>query len=199
VGIRIMSYVALSISGIAVDHQMPITTNTEVFLNVDSAFVFAGFFGGIRVHPVRRFPVDPFVGIDFGSLWLLYAENSTVEPDPSLAAVAAQLQGLVDNRREVIYLRGYGITPELGVNVFVSPNFAFGIHAQWLIPIWKKACTQVYNPTLEGLKSSSQVCENVDKVKTNDAMDAVVADKISNKDNLPRFVSVELDLTLLFK
>ena len=199
-GIRIMSYVALSVSGIAVDHQMPITTNTEVFLNVDSAFVFAGFFGGLRVHPVRRFIVDPFVGIDFGNMWLLYSENTTVEPDTNIpASIAVQLEGLNDTRREVIYLRGFTVTPEIGFNVFIAPSFAFGFHVQWLIPFWKKACVQVYNPTLEGLKNTKETCDTLKNIKSNETMDEQVVEKLSKKDNLPRFVSIELDLTLLFK
>ena len=196
-GVRIMSFVALSISGIAVDHQMPITTNTEVFLNVESAFVFAGFFGGLRVHPVRRFLIDPFVGLDFGNIWLLYSENTTVEPDASLpAAVAANIGSA---RREVIYLRGFTLTPEMGFNIFLSKNFAFGFHVQWLIPFWKNTCVQVYNPTLEGLKNTAQVCTAMKSLKSNEKMDDLVAEKLSNKDNLPRFVSIELDLMILFQ
>jgi hypothetical protein len=199
-GIRIMSYVALSITGIGVDHKMPITTNSEVFLNVESAFVYAGFFGGIRFHPVRRFIVDPFVGIDFGSLWLLYAQNEEVPIDSSIPeAYISTAESFGNKRRETIYLKGFTITPEFGFNVFITPAFAFGFHVQWLIPFWKKSCVRAYNPTVEGLKSTDQVCAEVKSIKNSETMDEEVAEKLSNKDNLPRFVSIELDLTVLFK
>ena len=201
-GVRIASYVSLSFSAVAVDHQMPITTDTEVFLNVAQAFVYAGVFGGLRVHPVRRFPIDPYVGIDFGYSWLLYAQNTSldVEIDPNLPeAVAEQVASLVNVRRETIYLKGFTITPEIGVNFFVAPALAFGVHAQWIIPFWKELCSRVYNPAEQGLETASQICAKADSAAGTEGFDETTNALVSSEDNLPRFVSLELDLTFVFK
>ena len=201
-GVRIASYVALSFSAVAVDHQMPITTDTEVFLNVAQAFVYAGVFGGLRVHPVRRFPVDPYVGVDLGYSWLLYAQNTPIEAeiDPTLPEeVATQIAALANVRRETLYLKGFTVTPEIGVNFFAAPALAFGVHVQWILPFWKDVCSRVYNPAEQGLKSAPQVCTKVDGAAGVEEYDEITKSLLASKDNLPRFVSLELDLTFVFK
>jgi hypothetical protein len=199
-GVRIASYVALSFSAVGADHQMPITTDANVFLNVEKAFVFGAIFGGLRVHPIRRFPVDPYVGVDFGYSWLLYASNTVVAADPNIpSSIAGQLGSLMTMRRETIYLKGFTAAPEFGVNFFVAPPLAFGIHVQWLLPHWKDVCSRVYNPTIQGLRSAAQVCTTLDKVPSSQTMDERAAEVLSKKDNLPRFVTLELDLVFVFK
>lgn len=199
-GVRIASFVALSFSAFAVDHQMPITTDTEVFLNVAQAFVYTGVFGGLRVHPVRRFPVDPYVGVDFGYSWLLYAENVAVAPDPSIPEeVSDQFSSLINVRRETIYLKGFTVTPELGINFFVAPALAFGIHVQWILPYWKDVCSRVYNPGMAAFNSAPQICALVEDVGTTAGLDEKSLELLSKKDDLPRFISLELDLTFVFK
>ncbi len=199
-GVRIASYVALSFSAVAADHQMPITTDTNVFLNVKQALVYAAIFGGLRVHPIRRFPVDPYVGIDLGYSWLLYASNTLVQADPNIpTTIANQLGSMMTTRRETIYLKGFTATPEFGVNFFVAPPLAFGLHVQWLLPRWKHICSRVYDPTVQGLKSTARICTTMDRVSATNSLNVDTREMLSQKDNIPRFVSLELDLVFVFK
>ncbi len=201
IGYRIFSYVAISVSGVAVDHKMPLTTDMDVFLDVNSAFVRAGVFGGIRFHPVRYFVVDPFVGLDLGTLWYLHASNKSVAMDPS-EIPAGVPQEVVDKylsaRRSTTYLRGFTVAPELGVNFFVAPSTSLGIHAQWTFPFWGKACVRVSDPANPVLMENPQVCSRVKNIATNNAMDPISIQTLSNKENLPRFIQLELNLSFVF-
>ncbi len=213
-GVRIASYVSLSFTAVAFDHQMPISTDVEVFLNADKAFVYAGVFGGLRIHPVRRFPVDPYIGIDFGHSWLLFAQN-TEGLDGSMFDIPEEYQETISTlskRREIVSLKGFTVTPEIGVNFFAAPSVAFGVHVQWLLPFWKYACSRVYDPIRQSLKSTSKVCselgqinalpaadENADASSAAKTMDEKTRTLLSDKNNLPRFISLELDITFVFK
>jgi hypothetical protein len=201
IGYRIESYVALSVAGVARDHQMPITTDAEVFLNVQNAFVFAGVFGGIRYHPVRRFVVDPFVGIDFGYLWLLHASNKLITESvaPAGVDIPDAVERYTNKKRTTLYLRGFTVAPEFGFNVFMTPAIALGVHAQWAFPFWKKACARVTDPTnLEGT-NNKRICVDVDKAVSHDELDEDVQEVLSDEDTLPRFIGLEVDLIFVFK
>jgi hypothetical protein len=199
-GVRIISIISISVTGVGVDHHMPITTDTEVFLNVKNAFVAAGILGGLRIHPVRRFFVDPFVGIDLGWLWLLHASNETIEVPVGLPdGLSEEVAELASTRRTALSLQGFTVAPEIGLNFFVAPVLAFGVHVQWTIPFWRDACARVYDPTTGGMSSASKVCVDPDKVKTSTTMPSSVADLLSKEDNLPKFIALELSLTFVFR
>ncbi len=198
-GVRIASIVAISFTGMGSDHKMPVTTDTEVFLNVKDAFVYAGIFGGIRAHPVRRFVVDPYVGLDLGWVWLLYAHNAPVEETSVPAAFAGQAAQYLGSERAAIDLSGLTIVPELGLNVFVAPPLAFGAHVQWIIPFWKKGCAKVYDPTTEKMNSTARVCAEIDNVDGSAEMADSARAILAAEERLPRFIALELNLTFVFK
>ena len=200
IGIRIQSMVAISISGIVADHKLPLTTNAKELLDVKRAFLFGGVFAGVRFHPIKRFFVDPFIGFDVGHLWLIYASNKELEQPSTATYTSSLIENSLEQvyvRRETVTLKGMTVVPEMGVNFFVAPPLAIGFHLQWLIPFWRKACADVYSPS--EVVNSDKVCAKVDKISSTEEMDESLRETLSKKDNLPRFFSIELDLTLLFK
>ncbi|MDD5307534.1 MAG: hypothetical protein PHU25_09475 [Deltaproteobacteria bacterium] len=194
VGYRISSYVAVSISAAGGAFEVPKSTDMQTLATVDRTFAFWGVYPGLRYHPVNRFFLDPFIGVDLGWSWLAFAQK---EQDPNQGAPSGTSNLPVDvssytGKRYVGSMNGFTVAPQAGLRIFPIRNFAVGIVGEWMIPIWNTVCSRTY--ALVGAQStnSGEKCMDVDKAGD------LKPDGLGNLKELPEFINIEVNVVFVF-
>jgi hypothetical protein len=52
---------------------------------------------------------------------------------------------------------------------------------------------------VEGLNNANKVCAQIDNIENTREMEEHIAGTLADEENLPKFISLELDLTFVFK
>lgn len=200
-GYRIFSMLAVSISPAGAFHEIPRSADLADLADTERTFAWTGIYGGLRFHPVRRFILDPFVGLDVGWTWMFHmtTQELVIEvpggedlPDGLYPDEVEEFKNLA-NPRTTITMQGFTLVPQAGLRIFLTPHFALGVVVELNLPMWSKVCVQVTDPT----KGSDKLCGKVDEAKVLVEKDFTEFD-LSKKKELPRFLNTELNLTFVF-
>jgi hypothetical protein len=199
-GYRILSIVAVSVSGIVAGHELPMTTDLEDWARADRSFVWAGVHGGFRIHPVNRHWFDPFVGLDMGWTWMFYTEKAlppedeedcglTVMGIPKCSAETAEV-------RNAVTLEGFTFTPQVGMRFFITRNVSLGVIAEWLVPLWREVCNKSKTYILNEDPQEESGCVDIDQA---DAEWLTLArGGLDDESERPWFFNLEFDFAFTF-
>jgi hypothetical protein len=181
---------------------MPVTTKVADFLSMDRALIWTGAGLGLRIHPVNKFFIDPFVGIDFGWIWMFYTRTDEIKAedigniDPDL--IPDEFKDYA-KKRTVLSLNGFDIAPQIGVNVFLTRNVALGILFEWSLPFWNQVCLEYELTPLSIANGTSQSVKGDKCAPLNDAAklqeDADYLKRLPDKP--PWLISVQANLAFL--
>ncbi|HUT79244.1 MAG TPA: hypothetical protein VM285_16210 [Polyangia bacterium] len=195
-GWRIASYVAVSATAVFAGHSLPTTTDLEELARTERMLLWYGFHGGVRLHPVNRSWFDPFAGFDLGWTRLYYTEK--VEADAADCSMSYMGVDLCEytSVRNSLRMDGFTVTPQLGVNFFVTRNVALGIVAEFLVPFWSEACNEVTRSSFGESAQKDSSCVDVEDADG----DFLTLENgtLDDEDELPWHFDLELHLSFSF-
>lgn len=194
-GYRIMAHFGVSVSGIIVGHNVPMTTDAATIARTDRAFIWTGVYGGARYYPLNKHWFDPFVGIDLGWSWILYTELVTGTGEGEMTYMGLEIDQFYE-RRNNLSLNGFTLTPQIGVRFFVTRNVSLGLVLNWLIPVWREACTEFTEWELGEKISSGDRCVDIEDADS--SFLEMEHGELSDRRELPWFLDLEIDLAFTF-
>jgi hypothetical protein len=194
-GYRIYSYVAISLSAAGGAFQVPGSTDVQTLAKVDRTFAFWGVYPGLRYHPVNRFFLDPFIGVDLGWSWLAFAQKEEHGLKQGIPIGAQNLPADASSylsKRYVGSMNGFTVAPQAGLRIFPIRNFAIGVVGEWMIPIWQTVCSRTYQAVGGHSTHSAEVCRDVDKAGD------LKPEGLGSSKQLPSFINVEVNVVFVF-
>jgi hypothetical protein len=195
VGYRIRAYVALSVTGIGAGHNVPVTTDAEEIARTDRAFAWAGVYGGVRYHPINKHWFDPFIGFDMGWTWLIYTELVKGTSDSGMSYMGVEISEFY-SRRNNLSMNGFTFVPQIGLHFYVMRNVSLGLALNWLIPVWKEACTEFKEWEFGERLDSGDKCIDVDEADS--GFLEMEHGELADRDELPWFFNLEIVLAFTF-
>ncbi len=199
-GYRILSHLALSVSGAVAGHNLPSSTDVQSIAHTDRALLWLGVFGGARGHFLNRSWFDPYLGLDLGWMRLFFTEQ--VEPevasDDCTTYMGVDLCGESTQMHNTLSLDGFALAPHAGVNFFITRNVALGIQLELLVPFWSKACREL---EISGLSSAGEADEGKrcsDVERADEEFLDLEHGRISDEGELPIHLDLDLHLAFVF-
>ncbi len=201
VGFRMNSILAVSITGAVAAHEVPTSGEIEKLLSIERAFVWTGVYGGFRYHPIKKFPLDPFIGFDMGWTWFIYTESRDIGDLPIDEIPAEYLPSDISTylrKRTSLVLDGFSVVPQAGLRFFFTPNIALGVSAEWVLTYWRSVCARVSEPTAEGMSNSGKKCAPTGNLEPLERIDPELKDSLTKRKGLPKIVTLEFELNCIF-
>ena len=99
-------------------------------------------------------------------------------------------------RRNNLSLNGFTLNPQIGVRFFVTRNVSLGVVLNLMVPFWREACTEFTEWEFGEKIASGDRCvdiENADRQFLE-----MEHGELSNEDELPWFLDLEIDLAFTF-
>lgn len=199
-GYRILSHLALSVSGAVSGHNLPSSTDVQSIAHTDRALLWLGVFGGARGHFLNRSWFDPYLGLDLGWMRLFFTEQ--VEPktagEDCTTYMGIDLCGESTQMHNTLSLDGFALAPHAGINFFITRNVALGIQLELLVPFWSKACREL---EISGLSAGGEADEGK-RCRDVEGADEEFLDlehgRISDEGELPIHLDLDLHLAFVF-
>jgi hypothetical protein len=195
-GWRIASYLAVSATAVLAGHSLPTSTDLEALVRTERMLLWYGFHGGLRGHPINRSWFDPFFGIDLGWTRLYYIEKVLSDADDCLTDYMGMDLCEYATVRNSLRMDGFTVTPQLGINFFVTQSVALGIVAEFLVPLWSRACNEVTRSSLGEAAKKDRAC--VDIEDADEDFLALEHGTLDGEDELPWHFDLELHLSFVF-
>ncbi|MCU0661189.1 MAG: hypothetical protein MUC50_02565 [Myxococcota bacterium] len=193
-GYRFFEMLALSLSASGAAHEIP-TGSIEGLAQTERFFFWAGVFGGLRFHPVRKFMLDPFVGLDLGWTWMMHF--SKVPEETTDLEIPSEYQDDYDKwagTRVTMTLQGFTLVPQAGLRLFLAPSFALGLTVEWQIPFYKRACVTLTETSTSGLQGG----EKCGDPGTADVLVQDIGYDLTKSSELPKYLTMEFGLAFVF-
>lgn len=194
VGYRFFEMLALSITAAGAAHEIP-SGSLESLAGTERFFFWSGVFGGLRFHPVRKFVLDPFLGLDLGWTWMMHF--SKVPEEDSGFSIPEELQEDYDKwagTRVTMTLQGFTLVPQAGIRLFLAPSFAIGMTVEWQIPFYKRVCVTMTETTTAGLEGGQKCGDPA----TADVLIQDIGYDLTKTSQLPKFLTMEFGLAFVF-
>jgi hypothetical protein len=195
-GWRFASYVAVSATAVFAGHKLPSTTDLAALARTERVLLWYGFHGGVRLHPINRSWFDPFLGIDLGWTRLFYSEK--VESDAGDCTTTYMGVDLCEYTavRNGLAMDGFTLTPQLGINFFITRNVALGIVAEFLLPFWSKACNEISTTALNEGTNKDNSCVDIEDADRDFL--ALENGTLDEEKELPWHFDLELHFSFVF-
>lgn len=199
VGYRFFEMFALSLSASGAAHEIP-KGSIQDMASVDRFFFWAGVFGGLRFHPVRKFVIDPFIGLDLGWTWMMHFSKVADGELPDISALSPEEQQKLQDlmgKRITLTMQGFTLVPQAGLRIFLAPGFALGVAVEWQIPFYSRVCASATTATVEnqGVTTLEEKCGDP---ATAGVLTEDIGYDLTKSSELPKFLTAEFGLSFVF-